>query len=203
MTNTSRRNFRKTLPAVFALALALASCSSSEDTEPTETSSTATTIPTSTTSNSAAPTSTSSSTVSTATETETEPPELVEPNPAVEETPAEPVIQQESIWNSPGVGYQCPGTDAFTNDPANCTSANLGGDPSYDQMYPGGYPAAEVPYADGGHCAAAICGYGHDENGNPNPSSGELQTMDGCEVGYITDQDLCSQVFEKANQYGW
>ena len=52
-------------------------------------------------------------------------------------------------------------------------------------------------------CAAAICGYGHDENGNPNPSSGELQTMHGCEEGYITDTDLCNRVFDKAAEYGW
>ena len=41
------------------------------------------------------------------------------------------------------------------------------------------------------------------ENGNPNPSSGELQTMHGCEEGYITDTDLCSRVFDKAAEYGW
>ena len=117
--------------------------------------------------------------------------------------PVDPPVQEYSIFNEPGVGYQCPGTDAFTDDPANCTSANLGGDPSYDEIYPGGYPADEVPFADGGTCAAAICGYGHDENGNPNPSSGELQTMHGCEEGYITDVELCGRVFDKAAQYGW
>lgn len=41
---------------------------------------------------------------------------------------------------------------------------------------------------------AAECGYGYDEHGNPNPSSGELQTQWGCEQGYITDPDLCAAV---------
>ncbi|MCT2059581.1 MULTISPECIES: hypothetical protein [Dietzia] len=51
-----------------------------------------------------------------------------------------------------------------------------------------------VPIADGGTCPAAQCGYGHDEHGNPNPSSGEIQTRDGCEEGYITDVELCAAV---------
>lgn len=51
-----------------------------------------------------------------------------------------------------------------------------------------------VPVADGGTCPAAQCGYGHDEQGNPNPSSGELQTQHGCEQRYITDVELCAAV---------
>ena len=51
-------------------------------------------------------------------------------------------------------------TEAFFNSPESA----LGIDPS------------NVPYADGGTCPAAVCGYGHDENGNPNPSSGEIQS---------------------------
>lgn len=58
----------------------------------------------------------------------------------------------------------------------------------------------KVPIADGGNCPAAICGYGHDENGNPNPSSGEIQTKHGCDEGYITDPSLCAAVNEK---YDW
>lgn len=53
-------------------------------------------------------------------------------------------------------------------------------------------PAAPAePECTGG---AAECGYGHDEQGNPNPSSGELQTQYGCEQGYITDPELCAAV---------
>lgn len=62
---------------------------------------------------------------------------------------------------------------------------------------------ATVPFANGGTCAAAECGYGTDDNGNPNPSSGELQTLYGCEEGYITDAALCEAVRAKAEQYGW
>lgn len=51
-------------------------------------------------------------------------------------------------------------TEAFYDSPESA----LGIDPS------------NVPYADGGTCPAYKCGYGHDENGNPNPSSGEIQS---------------------------
>lgn len=55
-------------------------------------------------------------------------------------------------------------------------------------------PAAPAePECTGG---AAECGYGYDEEGNPNPSSGELQTQWGCEQGYITDPELCAAVSE-------
>lgn len=56
---------------------------------------------------------------------------------------------------------------------------------------------ATIPFADGGTCPAAECGYGHDANGNPNPSSGEIQTYNGCEDGYITDPALCGAVNQK------
>ncbi|SDL61673.1 hypothetical protein SAMN04488535_0171 [Corynebacterium mycetoides] len=122
------------------------------------------------------------------------------------------------IFTTPGNGYRCAGTDAYVLDPANCTAANLGADPSYDTQFG---PAAainaqqelraleeeqrldEIPMADGGTCPAYKCGYGHDANRNPNPSSGELQTMHGCEQGYIDDQELCAAVAQKAEQYGW
>lgn len=55
-------------------------------------------------------------------------------------------------------------------------------------------PAAPAePECSGG---AAECGYGYHEEGNPNPSSGELQTQWGCEQGYITDPELCAAVSE-------
>lgn len=41
---------------------------------------------------------------------------------------------------------------------------------------------------------AAVCGYGYDEQGNRNPSSGELQAQWGCQQGYITDAELCAAV---------
>ncbi|MBF0580853.1 hypothetical protein [Corynebacterium sp. ED61] len=68
---------------------------------------------------------------------QTEPEQQV---PTQVETP-----QPDPVFNSPGDGYQCPGTDAFVDNPADCTSQNLGGDPAYDEMYPGGYPQQPSP----------------------------------------------------------
>ncbi|QQU98953.1 hypothetical protein I6I65_10550 [Corynebacterium amycolatum] len=56
------------------------------------------------------------------------------------------------------------------NNPSDCTPENLGGDPA---------PADTVPYDDGGTCPAYLCGYGTDEDGNANPSSGEIQSWWG------------------------
>lgn len=42
------------------------------------------------------------------------------------------------------------------------------------QLGPGPNPAT-VPYAEGGTCPTYLCGYGHDENGNPRPSNTEIQ----------------------------
>lgn len=193
---------RKLFPALFAIALTLASCSTSNESGEVETSSTTTTTSssteaTSTTSSSSAATTTSESTAEPSAElTVNEPEAATSPVPPSSDAPTDIApaapVQQESIFNSPGVGYQCPATDAYVDDPALCTSANLGGDPIYDTMYPGGIPANEVPYADGGTCAAAICGYGHDEFGNPNPSSGEIQAEWACQQGTLTDPAICS-----------
>ncbi|MHA2789804.1 hypothetical protein ACXZ66_11800 [Corynebacterium sp. S7] len=80
-----------------------------------------------------------------------------------------------SIFNEPGVGYQCAATDAWVDDPALCTAENLGGDPSYDLYWgPNAAMPAEqalrdpstIPYSEGGTCSAAECGYGTDEFGN-------------------------------------
>lgn len=77
----------------------------------------------------------------------------------------------------------------------------------YQSSYPSGVPPkkdpSQIPFANGGTCPAYKCGYGTNAKGNPNPSSGELQTLDGCNAGYITDQSLCNAVRNKANQYGW
>lgn len=39
---------------------------------------------------------------------------------------------------------------------------------------------------------AAVNGYGYDEFGRPNKTSGELQAEWGCQQGYITDPAICS-----------
>lgn len=101
--------------------------------------------------------------------TSTPPAAIQEPTPDATEAAS------ISIWTEPGVGYQCASTDAWTNDPANCTAANLGGDPSYDTYWgpeaaiPTGEAAQDlsnIPYANGGTCPAYKCGYGTDAEGN-------------------------------------
>lgn len=189
-----------TLSAIALAALTLSSCSNSESADQPAPSSTVTSSSTSSsTTSGSAP---SSSSASENSEPALAPATVVEPDP-VEQQPAATQPAANSIWAPVGTGYQCPGTDAFVYDPANCTSANLGGDPSYDSRFPGGQDLSNIPVADGGTCPAAICGYGTDANGNPNPSSGELQTIHGCSEGYITDAALCDAVNAKAEQYGW
>lgn len=39
-----------------------------------------------------------------------------------------------------------------------------------------GTDLSQIPFANGGTCPAYKCGYGTDENGVPNPSSGEIQS---------------------------
>ncbi|EEI16314.1 hypothetical protein [Corynebacterium lipophiloflavum] len=158
-----------------ALVLGATSCAT-EPTEPVIVSVTTTTTHTTTT-----------TPASTSEQTETTEPTTTASAPAkASSKQREPAAAQNSAFTSPGEGYQCPGTDAFVTDPAYCTSTYLGGDPSYDE-----------------NCPNYLCGYGVDANGNPNPTSGEIQTMDGCEQGYITDPSLCSAVAQRAEQYGW
>lgn len=193
---------KKLFPILFATALTVTSCSADDKSGDLETSSATPTTSSSAESTSATTSSSTTTTTSTSTTEPSETPTANEPESAaeqqapIESPPTEiappPPLEQESIFNPPGVGYQCPATDAFVDDLALCTSANLGGDPIYDTWFPGGLPASEVPFADGGTCAAAVCGYGHDEFGNPNPSSGGIQARYGCEEGYITDPAICS-----------
>ena len=68
-----------------------------------------------------------------------------QPSPEQQEPAQIETSQPSSVFNPPGNGYQCPGTDAFVSNPADCTSQNLGGDPAYDDMYPGGYPKQPSP----------------------------------------------------------
>ncbi|WP_080794868.1 hypothetical protein [Corynebacterium pacaense] len=116
--------------------------------------------------------------------------------PALTEDPAPlPTREQatpDSIWTSTGAGNRCPGTDAFVSDPAHRTWDNLGAEPAYD--------LSDIPVAEGGTCPAAVCGYGTDSLGNPNPSTGERQTRHACGQGCITDAALCA-VEQKIN--GW
>ncbi|AJE67484.1 hypothetical protein SB89_07990 [Corynebacterium glutamicum] len=125
--------------------------------------------------------------------TETEVPSEMQTSPSI----------PEPIFSSPGVGYRCGGTDAWVFDPANCIAANLGSDTSYDTMFgpDAAIPAGEnyqdlsqIPIADGGTCPAYLCGYGTNDQGERNPTSGEIQSLHGCQEGYISDQELCDAV---------
>lgn len=197
----------KRLLATISVALLLVGCSSEES--PSEIT-TSVTIPSSQVKSST----TSKSTASKKSATTEVPSEnsVETPPPAAEPEPAPEVeVVPEPIFSSPGVGYQCSATDAWVFDAVNCTAANLGSDPSYDTLYgPGAAISAEdaykspseVAYGDGGTCAAAICGYGTNSQGQRNPSSGEIQTLHGCQDGYITDPELCSAVaWVETHQY--
>lgn len=60
----------------------------------------------------------------------------------------------------------------------------------------------QVAIADGGTCPAYLCGYGTNDQGQRNPSSGEIQTLHGCQDGYINDPELCGAVaWVETHQY--
>lgn len=79
--------------------------------------------------------------------------------------PESPPVQSSggSIFNPPGVGVQCPQTDAWVDDLSLCTPANLGAEPAPAPAQPA---YSDPPRADGCVGPAAVCGY-YDENGNP------------------------------------
>lgn len=89
-----------------------------------------------------------------------------------------------------GLDYRCPQTDHYVPDPSYCESNQ----PAHDG----------IPMADGGTCPSYLCGYGHDADGNRNPSSGEIQGRHGCQEGYINDPEYCAaieEVFEANNDW--
>lgn len=103
-----------------------------------------------------------------------------------------------SIWAPAGQGQRCPGTDAWVWDFSDCNPSNGVIDPQeFNRIVEqqNQQPSHDgVAIADGGTCPAYLCGYGHDEQGNRNPTSGELQAQHGCQQGYITDVELCAAV---------
>lgn len=129
--------------AAFALAglLALAACGNDDAPAPATSSSTSVASMTS-----KAPTTSEKATATPTTTTTDAAPPAPEAEPELEQYVPAPPAQQtpDSVFNAPGNGYQCPGTDAFVNSPSDCTSANLGGDPAYDSIYPGGAAPAQT-----------------------------------------------------------
>lgn len=91
----------------------------------------------------------------------------------------------ECLFGTPGPSQMSDGTIQYTEYCAN----QPGAQEILDAEANAGLPAPNTTGCDG---PAAICGYGVDENGNRNPTSGEIQTVDGCEKGYITDPELCA-----------
>ncbi|MDY5839529.1 MAG: hypothetical protein SPJ78_02220 [Corynebacterium camporealensis] len=154
-----------------ALALALSACGAEEETTPS-TFTSATSSSAQTSSESSEPTSSS---------TQATQPTFEEAEPAAE--PAEPYVV-ECLEGTPGPALWSDGSKEFSQY-------------CFDQL--GGEEVLE--HESNAGCPAAICGYGTDEHGNPNPTSGEIQTMHGCEAGYITDEELCQAVAEKLGDY--
>ena len=171
---------RKTLATFAVVALALAGCGTTGEDEATVSNTPAPTTSNTSTSH------TSSSATSSPESSTSEAEEPAEAQPTAEENTAASAEPQIASCATDPTLYQ-PGTTWFTDGTSGWTQTCA------DQM-PAPQDLSNVPYADGGTCAAAICGYGHDENGNPNKSSGEIQTEYGCEQGYITDPALCGAV---------
>lgn len=114
---------------------------------------------------------------------------------------SEPVAEEptivECIPGTPGPSLMSDGTVQPTDY---CFYAN--GGPEYAEAESrAGY--APLPSADSDSwCAAAICGYGTNSQGQPNPTSGEIQTLDSCQRGWITDPELCAAVaWVETHQY--
>lgn len=197
---------KRALCLFFTMALsgALSACTSGSS-ESTST----TNEPTSTTSStpSASSTSTTAAVTTTAETAPAAEPETAPAQAAAFVIECEPGVPGPALWSDgstrfsqecydQGVAnrgsYQCPGTDSFVNSASECAPWQR------EEL-----PADQIPFANGGTCPAYKCGYGHGANGKPNPTSGELQLMDGCENGYIEDPDKCAAVAGKAEQYGW
>ena len=104
------------------------------------------------------------------------------PSPALGTENTQAVTAEAQVAAEPYVVECIPGTPG----PARWSDGHYGysdycfqllGGPQYlEAEGAAGLPdPATIPVADGGTCPAAVCGYGHDANGNPNPSSGEIQ----------------------------
>lgn len=191
------------LATAAALTLALSGCSAEETT--TEETISSTTEETTTTTEKT----TSSTAEETTTTTET---------PVVVEEPTSTFAEAPTVSEEPYVVECLPGTpgparmsDGTTQHSDYCFEI-LGGDeylanenwhsspdnPALAEHYAEQERLANTPYADGGTCAAAICGYGTNDQGQRNPSSGELQMWSLCENDreYVPENINC-------DDYAW
>lgn len=160
------------------IALTLSACGDNGDASPT-------TTPTASSSETSATTSTASSATSSTTPVE-EPEPVVEEPAAVEPEPAaEAVPEQQGIWAPPGEGIQCPGTDAFVWDYADCNPSNGVIDPDefYRIIEENQQPdPSTIPVWQGGTCSYAECGY---PPGEPAPGTMQAEVAEGCRSGQL------------------
>lgn len=164
------RTMRRVFPLVFASLLFVSACGDEQGTPSEDHTSAFST-------SSASTTSSGSTKPSTPQETSEEPsseePAAQSPDPTASDTePQEPYVV-ECLPGTPGPSRMSDGTTQPTDFCANQEGAEEYREAEANAGLP---DPATIPYADGGTCPAAICGYGHDENGNPNPSSGEIQS---------------------------
>lgn len=164
------------LAAITALtALILTGCATTED------------APTSSSTTSASKTTNTKTPSSSSATPSTEP--AAAPNPT--QAPAAEVYVVECLFGTPGPSLMSDGSVQSTD-----YCANQPGAQEYrDAEAAAGWDPSKVPFANGGTCPAYKCGYGHDENGNPYPSSGELQFQYGCEQGYIEPSECAAAGF--------
>ncbi|KAA8728627.1 hypothetical protein [Corynebacterium phocae] len=141
---------KKFVPLFAALCLALTACSPGSNTDSEETTATnsSTKSQTSTPSSSKSPSSSPSTSASSKAETSvtTSPSAAAPVQPQQPQVPAQPIAppaaQQQPI-TPPDIlepvrdlsGYNCPGTDAFVDDPAMCNPDYLGSDPGYEELF--------------------------------------------------------------------
>lgn len=162
---------KRVMPIILTIPLALTACSGTDNAAPSTSSTADTSSTTTSTSSSASASSSTSSTAPPTVQTTTEPsinaqsPTIASANTEAPTAGAQPTFV--SCWEN---GY----AQLFDMSVVEWPYCALPADEA-SVLGPGPDPAT-IPYSDGGTCPAYKCGYGHDENGNPNPSNSEIQS---------------------------
>ena len=168
---------KRLLSILAVLTLTLAACTSTGDTTPA----TSSTVATSSTATSTSSTPSTSSTTSSAAPSSTS--AVTEPSTVDQAPTAAPVTEAPAAeqYTAP-VAAQPTFVSCWENGFAQLSDMSVVEWPDCalpadeaSRLGPGPDPA-EIPYADGGTCPAYKCGYGHDDDGNPNPSNSEIQS---------------------------